>query len=110
MSTVDDALDGARMAEAGHRLKTMLAVLTGWAITLDERWDQLSDERRREAAGVIRRASEELAVQAAGMLEDDRAELHPAVRIGTKDPGVIALSTPTMDPCPTSGTGTTSRS
>jgi signal transduction histidine kinase len=62
-------------AEAEHRLKTSLAVITGWAMTLDERWDQLSDERRREGVSIIRKAGEELAVQATRLLEDARAEL-----------------------------------
>lgn len=90
MTTVEEALDGARAralaaenrlraqtmlrAEAEHRLKTTLAVITGWAVTLDDRWEQLSDERRREAVGVIRRASQDLAVQADGMLDHARAE------------------------------------
>lgn len=62
-------------AEAEHRLKTALAVIGGWASTLDERWGQLSEDRRREAVGIIRRASDELADQARGLLEDARAEL-----------------------------------
>jgi signal transduction histidine kinase len=62
-------------AEAEHRLKTSLAVISGWATTLDERWDQLSEARRREGVSIIRRAGEELADQAASLLEDARAEL-----------------------------------
>lgn len=62
-------------AEAEHRLKTSLAVITGWAITLDERWDQMSEDRRRRAVGIIRRSSEELADRAKGLLDDARAEL-----------------------------------
>lgn len=88
---MDEALEGARAralaaesrlraqtmvrAEAEHRLKTTLAVISGWAITLDERWDQLPESRRREAAAIIRRASEDLTVQANGMLDEARAEL-----------------------------------
>jgi signal transduction histidine kinase len=62
-------------AEAEHRLKTSLAVIAGWATTLDERWDQLTEARRREGVSIIRRAGEELADQAASLLQDARAEL-----------------------------------
>jgi NtrC-family two-component system sensor histidine kinase KinB len=63
------------LAEAEHRLKTALAVITGWATTLDERWDQLGDDRRREGVGIIRRASEGLAEEARRLLDDARDEL-----------------------------------
>jgi len=63
------------LAEAEHRLKTALAVITGWATTLEDRWEQLPDERRREGIGIIRRASEGLADEARRLLEDARAEL-----------------------------------
>lgn len=63
------------LAEAEHRLKTALAVITGWATTLDERWDQLADDRRREGVGIIRRASEGLAEEARRLLDDARDEL-----------------------------------
>lgn len=63
------------LAEAEHRLKTALAVITGWAATLDDRWEQLEDARRREGVGIIRRASEGLADEAHRLLDDARAEL-----------------------------------
>jgi signal transduction histidine kinase len=101
METVEEALAGARAraaaveerlrsqtmlrAEAEHRLKTSLAVIAGWATTLDERWDQLSEERRREGVSIIRRAGDELADQATRLLEDARAELL------TLDPAPITL-------------------
>ncbi|MCU1485167.1 MAG: sensor histidine kinase [Actinomycetia bacterium] len=91
MESVEEALAGARAralaaeerlrsqtmlrAEAEHRLKTSLAVITGWAATLEERWDQLGEQRRREGVAIIRRASDELAEQASRLLEDARAEL-----------------------------------
>jgi signal transduction histidine kinase len=62
-------------AEAEHRMKTSLAVITGWASTLEDRWDQLGEDRRLAAVGIIRRASEELADQAMRLLEEARAEL-----------------------------------
>lgn len=63
------------LAEAEHRLKTALAVITGWASTLEDRWEQLPDDRRREGIGIIRRASEGMADEARRLLEDARAEL-----------------------------------
>ena len=91
MTTADGALAGARAradaaedrlrsqtlvrAEAEHRLKTSLAVISGWASTLDDRREQLSDIRRREGVAIIRKASEEMAGQAKRLLEDARAEM-----------------------------------
>jgi len=63
------------LAEAEHRLKTALAVITGWAATLDERWEQLDDERRREGLSIIRKAAEGMADQARQLLHDARAEM-----------------------------------
>ena len=56
------------LAEAEHRLKTALAVITGWAATLEERWDQLDDDRRLEGLGIIRKAAEGMADQARQLL------------------------------------------
>jgi signal transduction histidine kinase len=64
------------LAEAGHRLKTAMAVINGWASTLDDRWDQLDDERHRHGISVIRRASAGMADHARRLLEDARAEMH----------------------------------
>ncbi|HYD09542.1 MAG TPA: HAMP domain-containing sensor histidine kinase, partial [Acidimicrobiales bacterium] len=63
------------LAEAEHRLKTALAVITGWASTLDDRWDQLDDPRKREGLGIIRKAAEGMADQARQLLAEARAEL-----------------------------------
>src|SRR5206468_10022983 len=63
------------LAEAEHRLKTALAVITGWATTLDVRWEHLTDERKHQGIAIIRRASEGMAAQARTLLEDARAEL-----------------------------------
>lgn len=64
------------LAEAEHRLKTALAVITGWASTLEERWGDLDDDRRLEGIGIIRRAGHGMADQARQLLSDARAELH----------------------------------
>jgi signal transduction histidine kinase len=63
------------LAEAEHRLKTSLAVITGWARTLDERWDQISDGDRRDAIRTIRRAADGLAEEATALLTDARSEI-----------------------------------
>jgi signal transduction histidine kinase len=63
------------LAEAGHRLKTALAVINGWATTLEERWDQLDDARRRQGIAVIRRTSGGMADDARRLLDDARAEM-----------------------------------
>ena len=63
------------IAEAGHRLKTALAVINGWATTLDERWDVLDDARRRQGVSVILRTSSGMASDARLLLDDARSEM-----------------------------------
>jgi signal transduction histidine kinase len=62
-------------AEAEHKLKTTLAVITGWATTLDESWEKLDDDVRRQGVVAIRRNSEDLTDQARRLLDDARAEI-----------------------------------
>lgn len=63
------------IAEAEHRLKTTLSVINGWATTLDDCWEQLGDERRREAVAIIRRASQTMLTQTRQLLEEARADM-----------------------------------
>lgn len=63
------------LAEAEHRLKTALAVITGWASTLEDRWDELDDGRKLEGLSIIRKASQGMADQARQLLSDARAEM-----------------------------------
>lgn len=63
------------LAEAEHRFKTALAVITGWASTLEDRWAQLEDDRKREGISIIRKAAEGMADQARQLLSDARAEI-----------------------------------
>jgi signal transduction histidine kinase len=63
-------------AEVEHKVKTALSILQGWAVTLDERWDVMSPDARREGIAIVRRAADTLVAQADGMLEEARAELH----------------------------------
>jgi K+-sensing histidine kinase KdpD len=62
-------------AQAEHRLKTSLAVISGWATTLDDRWEQLSEARRREAVSIIRRVGDEMTGHVKRLLEDAQAEM-----------------------------------
>lgn len=62
-------------AEAEHKLKTSLAVISGWASTLDDRWDTLTPEQRRDGVATIRRNTDTLALQTRRLLEDARAEV-----------------------------------
>jgi signal transduction histidine kinase len=63
------------VAEALHRLKTALSIINGWASTLEDRWDELEDERRRHAVSIIRRSGQRMAEDALRLLEDAQAEL-----------------------------------
>jgi signal transduction histidine kinase len=86
-------------AEAEHRMKTSLAVVTGWATTLDERWEQLTEDRRRDCVRIIRRASEDLADQASSLLDDARAELRSldAEPVRLDLDAVLAVTTEHLD-------------
>lgn len=81
MAGMEDVLADRRRAEAmfraqaEHRLKTSLALIGGWAATLDDEWDHLPEPRRREGLAIIRKASEDLTEQTARLLQQTRAEL-----------------------------------
>ena len=62
-------------AEAEHKLKTSLSVISGWAATLDDRWDILTPEQRRDGVATIRRSADNLTLQTRKLLEDARAEV-----------------------------------
>lgn len=87
------------LAEAEHRLKTALAVITGWASTLEDRWAQLDDSRKREGLTIIRRAAEGMADQARQLLSDARAEIRmldlAPVRLDLRE--VLAVNAETFD-------------
>ena len=80
-SSVEDVLDERRRAEAlfraqvEHRLKTSLQIIAGWAATLDDAWDRLSEDRRRDGVRVMRRESDDLTDQTFRLLQQTRAEL-----------------------------------
>jgi NtrC-family two-component system sensor histidine kinase KinB len=87
------------LAEAEHRLKTALAVITGWASTLEDRWEQLDDDRKREGVSIIRKAAEGMADQARQLLSDARAEIRmldlAPVRLDLRE--VLAVNVATFD-------------
>ncbi|HEX2038406.1 MAG TPA: HAMP domain-containing sensor histidine kinase [Acidimicrobiales bacterium] len=62
-------------AEAEHKLKTSLAIISGWASTLDDRWEVLSPEQRRDGISTIRRSADTLAEQTRRLLEDAKVEM-----------------------------------
>ena len=62
-------------AEAEHKLKTSVTVISGWATTLDDRWDTLSLQQRRDGVATIRRTADALAKQARALLEGARTEM-----------------------------------
>lgn len=45
-------------------------------VTLDERWDALSPDARREGVTIVRRAADTLMAECDGMLQEAKAELH----------------------------------
>lgn len=65
---------GTTAAAELHQLKNSLAVIAGWARTLDDRWDDLPDDRRREGVAIIRRTTEVVTDQTRLLLEVARAE------------------------------------
>jgi signal transduction histidine kinase len=62
-------------AEAEHKLKTSLGIVAGWARTLDDRWDELSEEIRREAVTTVRRTTDDLWAHCDAMLQELRTEV-----------------------------------
>ena len=87
------------LAEAEHRLKTALAVMTGWATTLEDRWEDLDDDRKLEGLAIIRRAGEGMAEQARLLLQEARAEMRvldqTPVRLDLRD--VLDLNAATFE-------------
>ena len=67
--------DGAdlRLACIEHLVKSSLAVIAGWATTLDEKWDGLTEAQRRHAISVIRRRADQITVQTERLLAAETA-------------------------------------
>ena len=68
-------------AEAEHKLKTELAVLCGWARTLDDRWMDLHPDDRRQGVSIIRARADGMAERTTRMLEEAKAEIGVEVAV-----------------------------
>lgn len=87
------------LAESEHKLKTHLAVITGWATTLSEQGHRLDATEQRTAIEVIRRQADELGSELQLMLERAESEINP-VELEPVDVDVAALvreSSQTLD-------------
>ncbi len=62
------------LAVAQHKLKTPLAIVAGWASTL-ERWDRLGVDEREAGIAAIQRAADELQIQLDDLLDEARSHL-----------------------------------
>ena len=71
-----DVADGVdlRLACIEHVVKSSLAVIAGWATTLDDKWDDLTDDQRRYAIAVIRRRADQLGAQTEKLLAAETSE------------------------------------
>ncbi len=89
----EQALDTRAMliARAEHELKTPLALLSGWAQVMDERWSELESAERQAGLSALRRGTERLHHYVERLLDEARADMLirrlEAVQV---DVGVIA--------------------
>ncbi|MHB8669223.1 MAG: sensor histidine kinase [Acidimicrobiales bacterium] len=85
IDAIDPYVEGARdggplrlrsllFAEAEHKLKTSLAVLVGWARTVDDAWDVMAQHDRRRVVSTVRQRADILARDTERVIEDFRAE------------------------------------
>jgi two-component system sensor histidine kinase KdpD len=63
------------LGEFEHKIKSAFTVLAGWSRLLDEDWDRLPEDERRNGLAVIRRKVEETVAQAEALLEHVSAEI-----------------------------------
>lgn len=73
----EQALDTRAMliAQAEHELKTPLALLSGWAQVMDERWLTLEPEERQEGLSALRRGTRRLHHYVERLLDEARADM-----------------------------------
>lgn len=86
-----DAPERTRLlAAAQHELNTPLSVIRGWADTLSQLWDTLSEDERRGGIQTIGRATNELASLLSGVLAEVRSEnLARHVQVGHVDVAAV---------------------
>ncbi|HEX2026497.1 MAG TPA: HAMP domain-containing sensor histidine kinase [Nitriliruptorales bacterium] len=78
------------LATAHHELNTPLSVIRGWADTLSQLWDNLSDDERRRGIQTIGRAATELATLLSGVLAEVRSDnLARHVQVGPVDVAAV---------------------
>ena len=63
------------LGEFEHRLKTAMAVVAGWARSLDDGWDRFSEAERRRAIASIRRRADEVVAHADALMAESKAEI-----------------------------------
>lgn len=81
------------IARAEHQLKTPLALLTGWAQMLDERWRELGDVERDQGLEAMRRGSTQLHHHVQRLLDEARADtLIRALELRSVDVGEVATA------------------
>lgn len=73
------------LATIDHRLKTSFLVIAGWAKTLDEEWDRLTPEQKRQGIAAIRARAESMVVQAEQLLAQLRPDALVAVLAESTD-------------------------
>lgn len=71
------ALDARAMliARAEHELKTPLALLSGWAHTMEQKWSELSLDERQEGLSALRRGTDRLHHHVERLLDEARADM-----------------------------------
>jgi K+-sensing histidine kinase KdpD len=62
-------------AQREHQIKTQLAVIYGFSVTLQEHWTSFSDTERRASVAAIGRATDELMQQAERLLRDAKRDV-----------------------------------
>lgn len=73
------------MAVTSHELRTPVTVIKGYAETLRDHWDKLTDYQRRESVAVIGQRARELARMVDRLLDASTAEAMTAVRAAPFD-------------------------
>ena len=85
-----DALKNAFLGTVSHELRTSTTAVQGFGDLLTEHWDALSEERRRELAGRIRRQAGSLRHLVDDLLDYARLE-HDSLRVTPRNVGLSEL-------------------
>jgi two-component system, OmpR family, sensor histidine kinase KdpD len=85
-----DALKNAFLGTVSHELRTSTTAVQGFGDLLTEHWEALSEERRRELAGRIRRQAGSLRHLVDDLLDYARLE-HDSLRVSPRHVGLSEL-------------------